>query len=131
MITLAYDSTTLQLSDRLVWSDEFSWSPVVQATETSTTGALLVDVGLLVAGREITLQGAETATWLTRATCVTLRAWAALPTATFTLVLRGVARQVIFNRERGGFDATPVWHLADGQEDDSDLLVPTLRFLEL
>ena len=37
-ITLTYSGTTLALSDRLAWTDEFSWSPVQQAMEYSTTG---------------------------------------------------------------------------------------------
>jgi hypothetical protein len=44
MITLTYNGTTAHISDRLDWQDEFSWSPVDQATSYSTTGALLVDV---------------------------------------------------------------------------------------
>jgi len=59
-ITLTYNATTAHLSDRLAWTDEYSWSPVVQATAPSTTGALLVDVGVLQAGRPITLEGVDT-----------------------------------------------------------------------
>ena len=71
-ITLTHAGTTLDLSDRLAWTDEFGWSPVEQSTEYSTTGALLVDVATKLAGRPITLEGKETATWLPRATCVAL-----------------------------------------------------------
>ena len=54
-ITLTYSGTTLALSDRLAWTDEFGWSPVEQSTEYSTTGALLVHVATKLAGRPITL----------------------------------------------------------------------------
>lgn len=50
-ITLTYLGTTAQLGDRLIWSDEFAWSPVEQVTEPGTTGALMVHVGVRSAGR--------------------------------------------------------------------------------
>ena len=38
-ITLAHAGTTITLSDRLHWTDEFDWHPVEQASSYSTTGA--------------------------------------------------------------------------------------------
>lgn len=131
-ITLTYNGTTATLSERLSWVDEYEWSPVVQATAPSTTGALLVDVGVLQGGRPITLQGTETAAWASRALCDTLQAWSALPGITLTLVLRGVSRSVIFDHARRGFEARPLWRLADGEQGASnDVYLPTLRLLEL
>lgn len=131
-ITLTYNGTTATLSDRLAWVDEFDWSPVVQATAPSTTGTLLVDVGVLQAGRPITLQGTETSAWVSRSLCSTLQAWAALPAITLTLVVRGVARQVIFDHARKGFEARPLWRLLDGEQGaPTDVYLPTLRFLEV
>ena len=129
-ITLTYSGTTVLLSDRLVWDDEFSWSPVEQSLEYSSTGALIVDVGVKQSGRPITLQGTETAAWIQRALCDTLYAWAKLPGADFTLVVRGTSRNVIFNHP-SGFDAVPVWKLADGEETPDQLFVPTLKFIEI
>ena len=131
-ITLTYNGTTAHLSDRLAWPDEYSWSPVVQVTAPSTTGALLVDVGVLLAGRPITLEGADPRAWITRAACETLQAWAVLPAITLTLVLRGVARQVIFDHARRGFEARPLWRLLDGEQGaPNDVYLPTLQFLEV
>ena len=53
-ITLARAGTTITLSDRLHWTDEFDWHPVEQASSYSTTGALLIDVATRQAGRPIT-----------------------------------------------------------------------------
>ena len=64
-ITLARAGTTITLSDRLHWTDEFDWHPVEQATGYSTTGALLIDVATRQAGRPITLQGTDTQAWFT------------------------------------------------------------------
>lgn len=130
-ITLTYNGTTATLSDRLVWVDEFEWSPVVQATSQSTTGALLVDVGVRSGGRPITLDGRDSAAWVTRSLCASLQAWAALPGITLTLTLRGVTRPVIFDHARGGFDARPLWNLSDGEEFAGQVYVPILRFIEL
>lgn len=55
MITLG----ALRLPDTLVWSDEFDWTPVAQATEYGLTGALLIDEALKLAGRPITLKGQQ------------------------------------------------------------------------
>ena len=130
-ITLTYSGTTLALSDRLAWTDEFSWSPVQQAMEYSTTGVPLIDVAVKQGGRPITLEGKETATWLPRATCVALEAWAALPGAEFELVLRGVPRAVLFDQARTGFEATPLTRLLDGEESPDQIFLPTFRFIEV
>lgn len=130
-ITLTFNGTTANISDRLDWQDEFGWSPVDQATSYSTTGALLVDVALKQAGRPITLVGTETAAWISRALCSTLQAWAELPGIQLTLVIRGQARQVMFDHAKGGFTGQPVWKLQDGEQSDEQLYVPTFRFLEV
>lgn len=130
-ITLAYSGTTAQLSDRLQWVDEFGWSPVEQQTAYSTTGALLVDVAERLAGRPITLEGADTNAWISRALCSTLQAWAALPGAQFDLVLRGSTHRVLFDHAKGGFAARPIWRLLDGEITPELFYVPTFRFLKV
>jgi hypothetical protein len=129
-ITLTYNATTAHLSDRLHWSDEYDWSPVEQSSEYSTEGALLVDVALKLAGRPITLEGTDTAAWISRALCDTLQAWAALPGTELTLVVRGVAHTVIFDHARKGFTAQPIFKLLDGEITPELLYLPTFRFLE-
>lgn len=131
MITLTYQSTELALSDRLHWANEMAWSPVEQQTGYATDGTFLVDVGVKQSGRPIELLGVETQAWLTRATCLQCQAWCALPAARFTLVLRGVARTVMFDQQKGGFDGEPVWKLVDGEITGETLYRPTFRFLEV
>lgn len=130
-ITLTYSGTTATLSDRLHWTDEYNWSPVEQSSEYSTEGALLVDVALKQAGRPITLDGTDTAAWITRALCDTLQAWAALPGIELTLIVRGVARTVMFDHARTGFEARPIWKLLDGEITPELFYLPTFRFLEI
>lgn len=130
-ITLTYGGTTVELSDRLQWTDEYDWGPVEQAAAYSTEGALLLDVSEKLAGRPIALDGVESQAWLPRSLCDQLAAWAALPGIVLTLVLRGVSRQVIFDHEQGGFRAQPIWRLLDGEITSELLYRPTLRFLEV
>jgi len=133
MITLTHtpSSTTVTLPDALNWSDEYTWSPVQQSKTYTTTGALLIEEGVMQAGRPITLEGQIDATWCTRALVDTLRAWAATAGIVLTLTLRGVARSVTFDHEKGALQGLPVMFFADGSIDSADWYVPTLRFLEL
>ena len=130
-ITLTYNGTTATLSDRLQWTNEYAWSPVDQATGYSTRGALLVDVGLKLAGQPITLDGTSTNTWISRALCDTLKAWAALPGVQFDLVLRGITHPVIFDHAQGGFSAQPIWKLLDGEITPEQCYRPTFKFLKV
>lgn len=132
-ITLTHtaSSTTVTLPDALDWADEFAWSPVEQTSVYTTTGALLIESALKQAGRPITLEGGEDRTWCTRALVVTLHGWAALPGAVFVLTLRGVARNVIFDHQRGALSGLPVMFYADGGVDAADWMVPSLKFLEI
>ena len=130
-ITLTYSGTTAHLSDRLQWTDEFDWSPVDQDTGYSTRGALLVDVGLKLAGQPITLEGTDTNAWISRALCSTLQAWAALPGIQLDLVLRGETHQVIFDHAKGGFTAQPIWKLLDGEITPELMYRPTFKFLKV
>lgn len=132
MITLTLGGTTLALSDRLLWVDEYDWSPVVSAVRWGTTGAPQIHVGLRQAGRPITLDGRESEAWLTRALCSQLDAWHALPGATFSLVLRGLARSVMFDQSQGpAFTAAPIWKLADGEHTPELCYRPFFKFMEV
>jgi len=130
-ITLAYGTTTLDISDRLDWTNEFEWTPVDQASAYSTNGAFLIDVAVKQAGRPITLDGTVTKVWLRRDDCITLQTWAALPDAEFVLTLRGIARTVIFDHAKGGFSASPTWRLLDGAITSELKYLPMFHFLEI
>ncbi len=127
MISLTYSGSTLQLPDRLIWTDEYAWSPVASEVRWGTSGALHVHVGTRQAGRPITLDGRNSAAWITRAQCDQLNAWAALPGAAFDLVLRGSARSVLFLE----FQADPIWRLLDGEHTADLQYLPFFRFMEV
>lgn len=73
------------LPDDLQWIDEYAWSPVARASERSLTGALIVEEAVNLAGRPITLSGDWA--WIDITTLAALRALAATPGWTGTLVL--------------------------------------------
>lgn len=133
MITLTNTATsvTLTLPDALNWSDEYAWSPVMQTTTKTTTGALIIEVATQQAGRPITLEGSDDSTWCTRAMVDTLRAWATTPGLILSLTLRGTERSVMFDHERAALQGLPVIFYADGSISPDDFYYPTLRFLEL
>lgn len=130
-ITLTNSLTTVDLPDQLNWVDEFSWLPVVQAQTFTTTGALYLEHGLKQAGRPITLQGADTAAWCTRALVQTLHSWAAVPNVALSLVLRGVTYSVTFNHEAGALEGLPVLFWADGSWQADDYYTPTVRLITI
>lgn len=95
------------------WTDEFAWTPVAQATTRSLTGARIVQLGVKLKGRPITLASSDRGGWVTRATVLALRALADAPGATYTLALAdGRSFTVAFDAERD-FVATPLRPAAD------------------
>jgi len=68
----------LALPPGLHCADEFAWSPVLQTTATTLSGAAVVEEWPRAAGRTITLEGGrrngQTWTWLTRGEFIALEA---------------------------------------------------------
>ena len=128
-ITLSDGTTTITLSEQLVWTDELSWSPVSQAVQTSLTGALIVYAAARTAGRPITLtRDRDTRAWLTRAVLDQCQAWAATAGQALTLTLRGTAYAVLWRHQDGAIEASAVMPWAD--VDAADFYRATLRYLE-
>lgn len=130
-ITLAVDSVVLDLPADLLWSDEFEWAPVEQSVDRSITGAVIVQVAAVVAGRPITLAPEDDeSAWCSRAALDVLQGWAAEPGLELTLNLRGVEHQVLFRHHAGpALEARPVVHFSDVQAGDWYRV--TLRFMEV
>lgn len=120
----------IDLPDQLAWEDEFSWQRVVQATEYTTTGALVIDAWVKQSGRPITLAGSEKRAWCERGDLLTLRTWASQPGLQMTLTgLRSTTRTVVFDHAAGAINAQPVVDFSD--PIDSDPYAVTLKFIEL
>lgn len=123
--TLTVSATTVTLADDTVWLDEFGWQPVIQRTEYSITGALVVDALAKAAGQPMTLD----CRWLPYSAVQQLEAWKALPAQVLSLFLRSAAHNVIFDHERGAMDAVPVVDYDVPAAADSYAV--TLRFLKV
>lgn len=121
-ITLTVSPTTVTLNPDLYWSDEHNWHPVEQNVERSITGALIVQSAAKLngSGRPITLAPIDDASaWMTRATLLQLRNWAAVPGQVMTLTLRGESHQVIFRHHDGAaIEAEPIVHFDSVTNDD-------------
>ena len=134
MITLTHIALglTQTLSERLLWTDEFAYSPVLQENRFGTDGSMHVHLGVRVAGRPITLNGVESEAWINRVDVDRLQGWASVPGVRFSLLLRGVQRTVIFDHTRApAFQADPIWQLADGEQSGDEMFRPTFNFLEI
>ena len=109
-ITLTKDGVTLDLGERLQWTNAHAWQPVAQAHDRGTLGALMVHVRALQAGMPIDLDGFDSRAWQSSATVVQLASWAARPGAQFALQLRGQAHTVMFDHSRApAFEARDLW----------------------
>lgn len=64
---------TITLPQGLRWADEYDWSPIMQSTSYSLTGALIVNQATKLAGRPITLVGGKDFAWLTRTEVIALK----------------------------------------------------------
>lgn len=138
-ITLSVGATVVTLPVDLHWQDEFTYSPVQQAVETSITGALVIDVATRIGGRPITLvrdpDGKDTG-WTTRATLEQINTWASVAGQQMVLTLRGATRTVVFAHHGGNaVTATPVAMYTDtdylGGAGAADYYRIELRLMEI
>ncbi|MGZ8181467.1 MAG: hypothetical protein ACXWT1_05880 [Methylobacter sp.] len=104
MITL----DAIVLPEDLIWTDEFNWSPRQQSESHSITGALIVEMGVKLAGRSITLVGGEQAEWIDRDTLTALHA-KLFDSANMTLTLNdGRVFSVVFKSGDQPIEAAPI-----------------------
>ena len=122
---------TINLPDYIWWEDETDWTPVEQSVEYSTTGALLVDLAVKLAGQPLTLVGDESTAWVTREAVLGLQAFAAVPGKEMTVAIHGRSFQAMFRHDGGKpVDAEPVVRITPPADDDWYVL-KALRFLIL
>lgn len=130
MSTTHHTLGTTPIPRGMVWSDENDWVPVVKEIEYSTTGAMLVDVGVMQAGRPITLSAESDAGWIARSVLQQLRAMAADPLATYPLTLAdGRTFVVMFAGAGQPITAVPV--ARPELPADTHPYVATVRLIEV
>ncbi len=128
MTTLSDGTTTITLPSGLKWSDE-SWSPVVQTSDYTLTGAIIVQLGTAQAGRPITLEPADdSSAWATHSICDQILAWRNVAGKQLTLVYQGNTYTVIFRHQDGpAVVVEPVVFYDDPEAGDFYRL--TLKFM--
>jgi hypothetical protein len=127
-MTITLDALTLP--EDLSWSDEYSWSPVVQSAEFSLTGALIIEEATRQAGRPLTLQSPDGGAWTSRTTVDALRAKLSANTSMSLTLHDGRQFTVRWRHSETPLEAAPVLEgLAD--PDSGTLYNLTLRFMEL
>lgn len=123
----------LELSDELLWVDEFGWMAVQVNKEFSLTGALHIQTGKRKAGRPISLEPPDDSmAWMTRATTQTLINWSAIQDRVFQLQFqRGSSRvfHVRFDHDKP-IEAKPVLG-AVGKNEPDDQFLTKVYFYEV
>lgn len=110
---------SIELDDQFEWADEFDWDPVAQEQERSLTGALLVQEGVKLHGRPITLKSSG-GVWTPLSVVRQLEALRDQRLKVMPLVLPdGREFSVIFNRSSGApLKASQVFRTANPSPDE-------------
>lgn len=128
------EGDAVDLSDELMWVDEFEWSKVASNDgEYSIAGALIIEQSEKLAGRPITLERPDDLTgWATRGTVKTLHEWANLKGQRFRLTLeRGVERNfTVMFKTSNPLKTEPVKGFV-GKNTDDEVWFCNLYFIEV
>ena len=119
----------LPLPADMVWTDEFIWPTVVKSTEYTLTGALVVDSAQRLAGRTITLAGADDYGWITRATVDALRTLASALPGQYVLTLADARSFNVVFAPEDPIAAQPIAPVADPGADF--WYVATVKLIEV
>lgn len=125
-VTLSLGALVLTLPEDLVWTDEFEWQAVQETHTRSAAGALLVDRGLKLAGRPMTLAGGPEHAWISRSDAETLFGWSLMPGVDLELVFRSVAFDVMFDQTQRPLELVPLIDFPEYDTDDRYTVVMRL-----
>lgn len=125
-MSITLDAITLP-SD-LIWTDEFDWSPMQQSEAYTLTGALVLETGLKLKGRPITLASGETV-WIDRQTLVAL--YAKLSSSAVMVLTLNDARtfNVVFRNGQQPLQAAPVVDYAT--PDNADFYTLSIQLMQV
>lgn len=131
----------LHLPDGLVWEDEPEWSPVVQETGYTLTGALVLEEATRAAGRPITLVGGRSGrtswAWMTRSAALALKNALDAPGLIATLTLHDSRTFRVTPRRADGppVEVRPLPAIADrpvaDPKDSTTYVLERIRLLEV
>jgi hypothetical protein len=112
----------------LVWEDLHSWSPVVQKTSYTLTGALIVETGTKLKGRKVTLTGGDNYGWSPRSVIEDLYTKAATAGLVMTLTYKGTVLSVMFDHEAGAVNVGQAMGYSNPESTDW-IRVNSLNFI--
>lgn len=123
--------TRLFLPDGFLFKDYHNYSPIVQsAAQFSLNGALIVQQGRKLAGREIELSGEQN--WLDEATLQALMRFVDLSAEGAPLYLNymDLRLQVMFNHQEQAIDAEPVKYMPSAGTTLAKFYRVTIRLIQ-
>lgn len=131
MATLTHETTTINLSDDVLWVDEFEWNPVEQSVERTLSGGLIVDSSEVLGGRSITLEPPDdSSAWTKYEDVLKLNLLARTPGLVMQLTFRGITRDVMFrHQDRDPVSAKAVVVYSDPAATDPYLV--TIKLMEI
>ncbi len=128
---------TVDLPKDLVWQDELNWSKIVQSVEWSLTGALLIQEGVKLKGRNITLVGKDDMAWITRQQAEQLVQLRDTPELVMTLNFEHKTTgnklfeyPVRFRHAENGLELVNIKDF-DGYEPDAWYIIKAIRLMEV
>lgn len=122
--------TAITFTNNLVWSDEFSWSPVQQSQQYSIGGTLVIQEATKLSGRPITLTGGDSV-WESRAVVEALHDASLQSFKQFTLTLHdNSTKTVMFDKQNAPVETQALFVGQDINTDDQ-YIINALRFVEV
>jgi len=126
-VTLSDGTTTVTLPHDILWEDEHNWDSVVQETQYTVTGALVIEVSQKQAGRPVTLKSREQMSWIPKVDHDQIRSWANTPGIELTLTIRSTSYTVVFDHESTSVESEFIGYYKDSQNPKWYKM--TMRFL--
>lgn len=125
------DLDGITLPDELLWTDEKTWTPVVQSTGYSVTGALFIQENLKQKGRPLTFVGTADMGWISRSTVDALEAKRdALGTEMVLTLSDARTFNVMFRQDETPLDINPVLSFNTFTNDEY-FTITALRLMEV
>ena len=124
---MAISIDAITLPHHLIWTDEFDWAPVTQTASYTLSGALIVETGIKLKGRPITLAGDANSAWINRSTLLALSAKLST-VAAMTLTLNDARTfNVTFRNSDKPLEAKQI--IDFNNPDNTDMYSLTVRLL--
>lgn len=115
----------ITLPEEMIWLDEAKWSAVAQSTGYALSGSLIVEQGVKLAGRQMSLGGDNC--WARWSLVKQIQSTTHVPDKRMTLTLEdGRSYQVIWDHENDPIEITRIY---ERQPHDDDWCRMTLHFI--